>query len=837
MTILSFQSISKQFAGVHALREVNLDIQAGEIHALVGENGAGKSTLIKIATGVYQPDTGNLIFKQNEVKWASPNEARRAGIAVIHQESELFPDLTVTENVFFSSEFPRTTIGLIHWKQAYQRCEELAREIQEPISPRTPAQALTAAQRQMTETMSALSLNAALVFMDEPTSSLSIRETETLFNHIRSWKAKGTAIVYVSHRLEEIFAIADRITVLRDGEKVWTRNITEVTQDEIIAAMVGRKTIFPPHKPATPGEEILQLNDLSDAEGRFQKISLTLRRGEITGLYGLVGAGRSELAQAILGTRKLIQGTITLKGKPYVPRSPQHALAQDIAYLPEDRLLQGLFLQQCIRMNASIGGLDQITRYGMISLREEAQIATTVITNYDVRCHSMKQEVRSLSGGNQQKVVFGRWAAMQPQIFILDEPTRGVDVGAKAEIHRIIRVLADQGTAILLISSELPEIIAMSDRILVMRNGQLSGEFSRQNAEQKAILSAALPSDTLEAKSSESDRQHTGTLSARVKHFYYNNRELGIFAFLLMLWLTLWVAAPDFGTLGSLNTLWQNISSILLNSTSLMVAAIGMTLIIAAGGIDISIGSLLALCAVACGTVLMQGWGVLSAILACFAVGIAGGLLNAAATYYGRIHSILTTLGTLSIYRALVIQITGGRWINDLPDTFTLIGRFRLLGIPMPVWIALLCVLLFEIFIRNTLTGRQIFAFGSNPKAAQLAGIPERKIRFLTFGIGGCLTALAAILHSARFGQVQTNMGFGFELDVIAAAVLGGCSIMGGTGSAIGAALGAILLGTIRTTLVALHVSAFYESIVIGALILFAVMIDHILEQKKKSIH
>lgn len=829
--LLQCRSISKNFSGVQALKDINFTAEAGTVHALVGENGAGKSTLIKIITGVYQPSAGDIQFNGQQESWRSPLDARNAGIAVVHQEADLFLDLSVCENILFASSFPKSKLGLIDWKKASHHVEKLADQTQEKVSPNQPARQLSSAGRQMTEIMAAISQDAKLIFMDEPTASLSQRECEILFTQIETWKDMGCCVVYVSHRLEEVMRLADTVTVLRDGSHIFTKPVQGLTRDDIIKAMVGRDAAYPPYQTPQTGEPVFTCENLTSVDDKVKQVSLTVRVGEIVGMYGLIGAGRSEWAQNVFGAQAVKTGTMTLDGQSHQPKSPQDSIQRGIAYVPEDRLVEGLFLNQSVQSNITISCLRELVQYGSISNSLEHNAAQSVRDEFQIKTNTLDQPVSSLSGGNQQKAVLGRWLSRNPKMVILDEPTRGVDIGAKVEIHHLIRELTKQGMAVVMISSELPEIMAVSDRVIVMQEGSVSAEISWDEMNEEAILHAALPdhsSNPIPKNDLHSINEPAKTIVGRIMDVYHNHREAGIACILAALWIMMWIVAPTFRSM-------DTVSGVLLDSAWIMIAAIGMTMIIAAGGIDISIGSLLALSAVAGGTLLDQGYPVPVAIGISILCGACGGLINGSITHFGGIHSILTTLGTMNIFRALVIYYTGGKWISNLPESYTWIGRESFIGIPMPVWIGLVLIVMADIWLKNTVTGRSIFALGSNPKAAMLMGVPKKKIRLLTFTLGGVFVAVAGILHTARHGQVQTNMGMGFELDVIAAAVLGGCSIMGGTGSAVGAALGALLLGTVRSALVALQISTFYEQIATGLLILVAVTIDHMIERRKQK--
>ena len=488
--VVELRAVAKSFGGVHALRGVDLTLAPGEVHSLVGENGAGKSTLVRILGGVHQPDRGALLITGDEVQLHGPRDARARGIAVIHQEPALFPDLDVAENVYMGRQ-PRDRTRGIAWKRMYREVAELLQSLGVRLDPRAPVQGLSVADQQLVEVAKALSMDARVVVMDEPTAALSSRETEELFRIIEDLRQRDVAVLFVSHRLEEVFALSDTVTVLRDGAHVITSSTAELDTADLIRHMVGRELgdLFP-KEAAEIGEPVLEVRDLR-REGVFRDISFALRRGEIVGLAGLVGAGRSEVARAIFGIDALDEGEIVRDGSPVRIRSPRAAMRAGLAFVPEDRQHQGLVLEMAIEDNATLPFLRRLTRFGLINRRREREVAQDFTRRLQVKAAGLQLPVRSLSGGNQQKVVIAKWLATEPQILILDEPTRGIDIGTKAEVHRIVSGLAAQGLAILLISSELPEVLAMSDRILVMHEGRLTGEFSRDEADQEAIMRAA----------------------------------------------------------------------------------------------------------------------------------------------------------------------------------------------------------------------------------------------------------------------------------------------------------------------------------------------------------
>jgi rhamnose transport system ATP-binding protein len=488
--LVELLGLSKSYGGVQALTDVAFDIKAGTVHALVGENGAGKSTLVKILTGIVQSDEGEIRIDGEPVQIGDPQAAHRHGIVAMYQEPTVFPDLTVAENVF-AGRHPRTPWRGVDWRAINRETERILEEFEVDIGPTTPVRGLGVADRQLLEIAKALSTSARLLIMDEPTAALSPHEVENLFATVGRLRERGVAIVFISHRLEEAEAIADVVTVLRDGRHVATRPTSELPQAEIVRLMVGRSldALFPKEE-AEIGDVVLDARGLG-RRGVFSDVSFRLRRGEIVGLAGFVGSGRTEVARAIFGIDSLDQGELSIEGRRFTPRSPRSALRRGLAYLPEDRLEQGLVQTMPIVTNLSMAVLPELTPGGVLRPRRERRLARRFIDQLRIKATSATQIVRSLSGGNQQKVVLGKWLAAEPRILILDEPTHGVDVGTKADVHRTISQLAGQGLTILMISSELPEILGMSDRVLVMREGRLVAEFTREEATQERIISAA----------------------------------------------------------------------------------------------------------------------------------------------------------------------------------------------------------------------------------------------------------------------------------------------------------------------------------------------------------
>ena len=492
--LVEMRDITKVFPGVVALDHVGFSCEAGEVHAVVGENGAGKSTLMKILAGVYQPDTGEICIDGHPVRITSPHEAQRLGISIIYQELNLLPDMTIAENVFLGRE-PKGTFGIVDSRKLEQQAHDVLSRLGVDIDPHLRLARLSVAQAQMVEIAKALSLQARLVIMDEPSATLGGRDLEYLFDVIRALKQQGVGVVYISHRIAEVFQIADRVTVFKDGKTVGTHVVSQIDRPTLVRMMIGRtlSEAFP-SRGGAQGEEVLRVEHLS-CKGRLNDVSLSVRRGEIVGIAGLVGAGRTELAEAIFGARPLECGEIQVQGVKVSIPSPRHALAKKLGFLTEDRNEGGLVLGLSVRENVALPSLDRRQHAGFVDQFTERQVVTTMAQDLKIRTPSLAQDVENLSGGNRQKVVLAKWLVSGPDLLIFDEPSRGIDVGAKQEIWSLMRTLADQGKAILMISSELPEVIGMSDRIVVFHRGRIVGEMPGGTATEEAVMMLATYGD------------------------------------------------------------------------------------------------------------------------------------------------------------------------------------------------------------------------------------------------------------------------------------------------------------------------------------------------------
>jgi ABC-type sugar transport system ATPase subunit/ribose/xylose/arabinose/galactoside ABC-type transport system permease subunit len=821
--LLVVDNLTKAFGGARALDGVTLAFAQGEIHALVGENGAGKSTLIRCCTGLLTPEGGGLVWDGEPLRLRSPRQARALGIRAVHQEAEFFPELSLAENLMHVECLKAGSAWWLDWRGLRSTVRAELRELDLDLPVEVPAATLGLGQRMLAEIAGCVARRSRLLFLDEPTASLSVRESEQLFAHLLRLREAGTTVVYVSHRLDEVLRLADRITVLRDGRVAAAGARSEFDRDKLVAAMVGRAAAsVEVSSGVAPGEPVLTLHSLSDAAGRFHEVSLSVRAGEIVGLYGLVGAGRSELAQALVGLRQC-RGERMLHGAPFSPAGPAQALAAGVVLVPEDRRTDGIFITHSCRENVTAPWLGRLGRAGFFSLSRERGCADAVARRWGTRYRDIEQPIGTLSGGNQQKLLLGRWLEPDPAMLLLDEPTRGVDVGAKADIHAEIRRLAAQGKAVLLISSDLPEVLALSDRIVVLREGEVGGEFTRAAATETSVAAAALPLERTVRPEGRSPRMTAGMRGATIA------RELGAFGALAVVAIVLTVLrGGEFASAA-------NLLDILAAASLVSIAAAGTALVLIAGGIDISIGSMLGLVGALACTTALHGLPPLAVVAVGIGLGALCGAINAAVAYRGGIHPIVVTLAGIYVYRGLMLRFTGGYEVMNLPESFRTLAQGSLVGIPKVVWFAVAVHAANAWFLHRTLAGRRLYAVGGSMKAAALAGLRPEAIRGLAFAIGGALVGLTAVLWGAYYGKIQSNTGAGFEMQAIAAAVIGGCAVTGGRGGALGVVAGAVLMAVVYNALVLLQVSSYWQGVFVGGLILAATALDGWFHRKTRG--
>ncbi|MEA3163374.1 MAG: rhamnose transport system ATP-binding protein [Verrucomicrobiota bacterium] len=828
--VIELRGITKRFGPVEVLSGVDLRLHAGRVLSLAGENGAGKSTLVKILGGIHQPDSGRILRDGVETTILSSADARRQGIAVIHQHPAIFPDLSVAENVFVGRQPLRR--GGIDWATMTHRSRELLASLHLEIDVRVPVKILSIAERQAVEIAKALSIDARVLVMDEPTSTISSREIDRLFEIVEQLKRQGVAILFISHFIDEILGWGDEVTILRSGKPIVALPAADLTPEQTVRHMIGTEPgAFFPKEEAQIGPPVLSVRGLAGA-GFVEEVSFEVRAGEILGFFGLIGAGRSEVAQMLFGIIEPDRGEIRVGGEVARPRSPREAMGLGISFLPEDRHQQGLVLQFPIRANETLPILRKLSnRLGLVDRAAEANIAQDFATRMRVVATGIEQRTDTVSGGNQQKVLLAKWLIPSPKVLILDEPTRGIDVGAKAEIHRIVSQLAVQGMAVILISDDAQEVIGMADRILVFRGGRSVAESHRASFDREAILLAAahatreqpaagpltsVVNGSLEPKTVSSPRPARDLIGSVLRI-----PELGLILALFIICSAVTIREPRFLQVA-------NLEQVALSATLVCIVALGEAVVIIARQVDLSVGAM-----VATSAFISASWlehhpdgGILSVVLLGCAVGAMLGTVNALLVAVFRIPAIVATLGTLAIYRGGVIVFAGGRQISAtvLPDSYGDIARFQMAGVPLLVWLAILLTVGFGLVTRFTRTGRNIYALGSNQESARFAGISDRGHISLVFIVSGLLCGLVGVLWGARFGTVDAVIAPDLHFQAISAVVVGGVSIFGGSGSVYGAALGAVIFAVLQNGVQLLGINRFWLQAVFGAAILVTVL-------------
>ena len=807
--VLAVVGIAKGFSGVRALRGVSFDVRAGEIHALIGENGAGKSTLMRILSGVYRADAGEIRVDGREVAIASPAAAFAQGIAMVYQDTQLVPELDGAANLFLGRE-PRAG-PLLDRARMLRDGAALLATLGQSVDLRRPVRTLSRAQSQVLEIARALSRQARLLILDEPTSALTTAETDGLFALLRRLRAGSSAVVFISHRIPEVMALADRISVLKDGALVGTLNASEATPARLVAMMVGRDLALAyPARASAPGVAVLA------ASGRVAngpQVSVVLRAGEILGLGGVQGSGQQEMARALFGLLPFA-GRIELDGRIVAISGPRAAIAAAIAYVPADRRGEGLFLPHAIRENISLPHLRRWSRAGVIDAARERRTVAEQIARLRVRTPSMAQPVGLLSGGNQQKVVFARWLLAAPRAYLFDEPTQGVDVETKLELYRMIRALADGGAAVLVVSSDVLELIGLSDRIAVFSRGAIAAEFPAAEATEARVIGASVVTEHA------ADGIATARAAAPLSGWTIWRRRYGPALVLAALILVIGAAAASqsryFLTA-------RTMASLQLDTAPLALAALGQLGVILVGGIDLSIGPLVSLTTcIASFLIVDPGAGNWLGIAACLAAGLAAGLANAMLVQALRIPDLIATLSSYSVVLGLALIVRpapGGSVAGGFSDFLT-----QRAGALSPVFLAVVALFAaVELLLLRGRLGARLYAAGSSAEAAQAAGLRVGRIRGLAYVASGLASALAGLLLAARIGSGDPQAGASFTLTSITAVAVGGASVLGGSGTAVGTLLGAVLVILLQNALNLVHVTAYWQYICTGVLTLAAV--------------
>jgi len=790
------RSIRKTFPGVTALDDVSLSVARGEIHALLGQNGAGKSTLVKVLTGIYQPDSGQIFVGGREVRLRDGRDAEANGIAIVHQDQQLVAQFDVVSNALLGNE--TVTAGGFLDRAAMRRSVQSALDrVAATFSPDTLVRDLSVAQRAQVAIAAALLRNPTALILDEPTASLSETEAEQLFGIVRALRDQGVTIIYISHYIDEVLNLVDRVTVLRDGRLVATTAVGEVSRSEVVRMIVGREVAQLYPKESVPiGEPLLEVRGLS--EGRaLRGIDLTVRRGEILGIAGLVGAGRSELAMTLVGALPRTGGTVTVAGKPSRPSDPRHAKRDGFALIPEDRRHEGLITDLSVRENLTLPNISRWARFGLLNLGREKAAAEELVGRLNIQPPSLKPRTRNLSGGNQQKIVVGRWLTGDAKVFLFDEPTTGVDVGSKIEIYRQMVELARAGAAVIFISSDFEEVSAMCDRTVVMRRGRIVHEITdRSEATPETLLywasgsgdgsTAAEPAPTQSRQSAATDfLARWGTVIG-----------------MLVVLAIIAAMAPQFISI-------NNVFDVLKQGSVLAFIALGLTVVLIAGGFDMSAGATSQFAAnVAAGT-LIGGSGAAAAVALGGGLGLAVGAVNAALILFLRIPAFVATLGMMFVIMGATLLYNGGQALTlSSQPGFFFIGQGYVGPVPFVFILLVAVTFVLNVILRRTRLGLRMYAVGQNEAAAMLRGIGRSRYAFASCALGGLVLGLAGVvLASYSYGASALASGVDFLISALAATFLGSTMSRAGELTVVGTVIAAIFLASLSNGLILMGIS------------------------------
>ncbi len=804
--ILSVEGISKTYPGVRALNRVSFALREGEVHGLVGENGAGKSTLMRILSGADQPDAGRMLAFGRTLTLADPASAHRAGIAMVWQDTRLVPDLDVAQNIALGHE-PGGRL-LVDRALIDRRARTVLARLGLALDPRTLLRALGPAERQMVEIARALDSEARILMLDEPTTALSATETDRLLAILRALARDGAAIVFVSHRLSEVMRVTDRITVMKDGEVVASRPRAELDEDEVVRLMVGRAIadIFPPHAAAA-GMPRLEVEGLEVAP-YLGPVSFSARGGKVLGIGGIAGNGQQALIRALFGLLPA-KGRVLLDGRALALSSPRAAIAAGLVLVPGDRRGEALFLPHSVRENVSLPHLSALSRWGLLAGDAERRMAKEAIGRLAIRTPSAEQPVGFLSGGNQQKVVLARWQIAAPRVLVFEEPTQGVDVGTRAQIYRLIRSLADAGAVVILLTSDLIELIGLADEILVLSRGQIVERMTAAEASEERVIGAAVRATSGPAAVSGHER------STRVPSRFFGPLMLAGLL-IVMTALAAW-GSPYFLTA-------RNLADLGTQLAPLAIVSLGQMAVILLGGIDLAVGPTISLVTgIASWVILTNGAGAMAAGIAlALAAGVVIGGVNALLIVGLGLSDLIATLASYSFIfgLALIVRPSPG---GEIADRFLDLADATIGGVPVVALLTLVLYLAAESLLLRGRIGMRLYATGSRPEAAFAAGLDIARIRIAAYLFCGLTAAVAGLLVAAEIGSGDPEAGATFTLTSITAVVVGGTSIFGGSGTAIGTLLGALLVILLQNVLSQLHVSAYTQYVWTGVITLAAV--------------
>ncbi len=827
--VIEAHGLVQTFPGVRALDGVDFEVRRGEVHALVGQNGAGKSTLVKVLTGVYIPDGGRLVVNGSEVRFRGPRDAVDQGISIVHQDSPLVAQFDVTRNVYLGREVSRN--GVLDFGAMRGATADALGLIGAQFAPDILVRDLSVGQREQVAIAAALAQKPHVLILDEPTASLGADEVDRLFEVIRSLRDSGVTVVYISHHLDEVFRIADRVTVLRDGRRVGTMEVRAATRTDVIRMMVGRELGQLYLKEQVPiGEPVLEVKGLRQGRA-VQDVSFVAHRGEILGLAGLVGAGRTETALTIFGALQRSGGSVLLDGRPIAPKSPHEAKRLGIALIPEDRRAEGLITDRSVRENLTLASLDKWSRFGLLRRSLEHSAAARVVSSLNIATPSLEQLTRNLSGGNQQKVVIGRWFAADAKVYLFDEPTTGVDVGAKMEIYREMTALARAGAVVIVISSDFDELAGMCDRVIVLKKGRVVKELAAGDTRVENILHWATGGDVVAADTSQvapptvsvvangGEESAKGPTGGRRLDLGFLLGRGGVIAGMLAVVVLFGIGSPNFFTP-------DNIFVVLKQGSTLALLAMALTIVLVAGGFDMSVGGVSQLATNLSAGTLIAGFGTAAAVGLGAAAGLMFGVANAVLVVVVGIPPFVGTLGTMFIAIGLCFAYNGGQalTLHDQP-TFFFLGQGTVGPIPFIFLIVIVLAFGLHFFLKRTAIGLRMYAVGENRAAASLRGVSRGRALFLASVLGGMIAGVTGVLFASyAYGASALATGLDFLISALAAAFLG--SVLSKTGELdmVGTVVAAIFIQSISNGLILNGASNLMLPGIQGAILIISVL-------------
>lgn len=818
--VLQVNHVSKSFPGVKALNDVNFTLYTGEVHVIVGENGAGKSTLIKCIQGIYNPDQGSILYRGKEIT----KDIRKRQVACVHQELSLIPYLDAAQNIFFGQEPVYGKTGWIDEKTIYDEAKSMLKKLHcDHINMHAPVKELSHANQQMIEIAKALKSKPEIIIFDEPTTSLTNQEVNLLFEQIRCLKNEGISIIFISHRMKEILEIGDRITILRDGQLIHSKEIQGMSEDEIIQAMIGRRLeIHHPEEYDSRSKSIaLEVRNFKDKKGKLHSCSLHLYHGEIVGLAGLVGSGRTELVRLIYGMDSLESGELLLKGKICKYIAPDRMAKQGIGFLPEDRKNDGLAIQAAIHWNVLASSLKRYFPSGLLWKKKSMHISDSFIDQMKIATTDSNKRVEELSGGNQQKIVIAKWLAANSDILIFDEPTKGIDIGAKREIYQMMQSLVNEGKTILLISSDLEELMRICHRIYGMREGRITGELCRKDFSQESIGKLIL-------QDSVSDTHNT---EKRKKRNLFNLKERSLppgFYMSLILIVFFTLNANNFLTA-------SNISSILSQSAVLLVLTCGQSLVLLMQGTDLSLGGMVSFLGVLWFYMLNHHISLVLSIAIVLFTGVLCGLFNGFIVAKGRIPVFIVTLGTQNIFRSMALLLSGSQTLYYSSSFFRCVAKKGMMGFTYLSWIAFFSFIFTILLVNHHRFGMRIRGMGGNPQGMILSGQNLATCQIKVFAFAGFMAAISSILLCCRIESGNPVAANGMEFNAIAAALLGGISMREGKGKIQGILFGVLLIQMLKSGLTQIGLNAIYQNAAMGLVVLTAIIVDQLLERNREN--